>query len=372
MVKLKIFSDIVDEETRLFYEWFELGSAVSFDSIDKFIESIPEDETELTIEIKSWGGFVVEGIAIYGALRQLDKEITTILVGDTASMATVIMLAAPQERRFARQGVRMLIHEPSISYVGGKADELRKYADSLDATKDNILDIYVERTGADRKVLEDLMKEDKFINLDKAQELNFISKVQPHISANYKPLNIQNKMTKKVENKKQGWWASFVNSAKKLGKQVVCMDLVAADGTEISIDRQDGDPEVNDSATPNGSFVMPNGSTITIENEKITNISKEEDKDNQELQTAKVKITELEKDLADSKTKIAELEAKQISDSQKEILNMVNVAGGSNWLKKQTSNVDPKPNGKNAEDVVLNSGDQAADLLAMAQADGMM
>lgn len=378
MAKLKIYNSIVDEEERLFYEYFGVSGAVSFDSIEKFIEDIPKDDNEIDIEIKSDGGYVNEGMAIYDALRNTDKTISATIVGNSASMATIILLAAPKERRFARQNAKLMIHFPWVPYVSGNADDLQKVVDSLRESNEEFLNIYTERTGADKQVLSDLMSEEKYINTDKAKELGFISKVIEYKSASNREKNkFLNKNNNKQNEKAMSVWAKLVALAKKHGEEIG-MTLADANGNSIEIDRTKGEPEVGDNATPNGEHLMPSGQTIVIENEKISKIlPKEEqgsaklvelqnklDEANKQLGESKSKIETIEKESADLKAKVENLEKGKVTTEQLEILNLVKTAGGLEWLKGQSSNYNPdnKPKG---------SGEDKPHSLTAEEAKGM-
>ena len=85
---LKVYSAIMPEEDRMFLQWMGLDG-VSFNSIDEFIASIPDDDDTIDMRINSPGGVVPEGWAIIDKLRATGKKITATIEGDAASMAAI-------------------------------------------------------------------------------------------------------------------------------------------------------------------------------------------------------------------------------------------------------------------------------------------
>ena len=187
MAILKIHSDIVDEETRQMNLFWCGVDGTSFDSVDAFIDSIPENDNSIELRLNCRGGDCMEGWTIYDKLRSTGKEITAIIEGKCASMASVLLLTAPKERRFAYQNSSLLIHNPYIPpYTLADAygaEDLKRMAEDLETETTKIVNLYVERTGSEESVLRALMTEDKYVDMDKAKELGFISEVKAPASA---------------------------------------------------------------------------------------------------------------------------------------------------------------------------------------------
>ena len=187
MAVLKIHSDIVNEETRQMNLCWLGEDGTSIDSVDAFVDSIPEDDNEIELRINCRGGECMEGWAIYDKLRSTGKDITAIIEGKCASMASVLLLAAPKERRFAYQNSYLLIHNPYIPpYTladAYDAESLRQIASDLESETNRLVNLYVERTGSEEETLRNLMIEDKFIDMDQAKDLGFISEIKLPLSA---------------------------------------------------------------------------------------------------------------------------------------------------------------------------------------------
>ncbi len=359
MAKLKIYSDIVDEECKAFMAFGGL-SGMSFLDIDKFIGSIPEDDGEINLTINCRGGMTDQALAMYDALRATGKTISAEVIGECSSSATLLLLAAKKELRKAHPNASILIHNPYISgFVEGDAKRIGNIADSLEDVRNQFLDIYVERTGADRDVLSAMMDEDKPMNVAKAIELGFISEEILPISATRKPINNSNKMSIKEK--------IFSALAKVFG-----MTLETADGKTLELEKESGEPVVGDKVTSeDGEYLMPDGSTIVVEESVITEIrpaeevveeteaeqgeeveeSETELKEDEQLSEKDAEIDRLKAEIAEKDAEIDRLrqeledaKANAKSDSDKNILNMVAVAGGIEWLKnvKSTGKVEKR------------------------------
>lgn len=372
MAYLKIYSPIVNEDNKAMTLFFSGVEGVSFQDIDEFISSIPENDNLIDMRLHCAGGDVIEGWAMVDKLRATGKEIRATIEGQCASMATVLLCAAPKENRRAYPHAQILIHDPYIpEYTladAYRAEDLEKIAADLRANTEKILDFYVERTGANREELAALMKDDKWIDTAEAQRLGFISEIIPPASAYAGkgaaawPNNNQNKTSMKNEKTMQ---AAMKRLAALMGfnvtpAQIVAYELDTESGETITIDKPEGEaPAVGDNASPDGEHKMPDGTTIIIEDGIITEIRAAEGQGGEgpepvaEGEDEKdVRIAELEAENAELKERIAELEqelegAKSVAKTsdEKRILNLVKVAGGIDWLKKVQSEYKPAGRG---------------------------
>lgn len=380
MAILKIRSDIQTQDEKEFLELWGMTGGVTYNDIADFCENIPDDDNTIDVYLHCNGGSVIEGWAMYDRLRATGKEITCIVEGKAASMATILLMAAPKERRKAYKNASLCVHNPwlpnwALDYTV-TADDLEKAAKELRESQDKMLDLYVERCGCDREEMQALMNEDKYIDTDKAMEMGLIGSVIAPISASKSDNNFINKKQKKMaedKSKKVEVKASIVDRVlAKLGikslSELECgMDLSTTDGTTLTIEREEGDPQVGDKASPDGTHNMPDGKTIVVKDGVITEItdgsgasggtSNPDPKGGTEDEQ---RITELEKEVEELKKKIEELEqakatalanAKTADDLR--ILNAVKIAGGEKALAKISSGyVPPKrePSGKNASE----------------------
>lgn len=378
MATLKIYNDIQTEQDKKLAKYWGDAEGVCYKDIAEFCSSIPEDDNKIDLRLHCDGGSVTEGWAIYDGLRATGKEITATIEGNCSSMATVVLMAAPKERRRAYKNAHICIHNPWICPWGlgaaVTADDLQKYADDLRAEQDRMKNLYVERCGCPADEIQALMDEDKYIDTDKAIELGIIGEILPPMSASSKRTQIDKSMDKK--NEKVEVRASKLDKLlAKLGfktledfekSEIEGMELNTVSGDKIDIQRDGGEPEVGDVASPNGSHLMPDGKTIVVENGVITAIEqpadggegKKVDKDdgaqgkaNAEMQGLLQRVKSLEKENEELKARAEKAEKNARSIEDLKILNAVKMAGGIDVLAQISSSYTPdkrQPNGKQA------------------------
>lgn len=338
MAKLYINKDIAADADKMKY-WLTGNDSISFPDIQGFMDWIPGDDNRIDIELHSCGGDCTEAYAIYDALRASGKEISCKVVGNAASMATVILLAAPLERRSAYQHAQLLIHSPYYP-AGAKVGDitltkLEELKTDLQAEKEKMLALYVERTGVDRTVLEAQMDTDSWFNAEKAIELGFISSIVPAASASANKTEFNNPNIKSMakEEKKVTVAQAFHMLGVALGvvketPEAVGMVITTSTGEELTVEREEGEIQVGDPASPDGEFVLEDGRTVVVVDGVITEI-KDPSSSEEDTQALKDRIAELEAENASLKSS-----AKSETDAR--IIAAVEKAGGEDWLKKAT------------------------------------
>lgn len=387
MAKLRIYNQIVNEEDKVFLQDWYGTDGVCYKDIPEFLDSMEEGDNEIDIKLHCPGGDCIEGWAIYDALRNSGKTISATIEGECSSMATIILLAAPKERRFGFENARMCIHNPAFDWLDLWSDE-RLTADEINNLKakltaqelslreeqNKILNLYVERTGADREELQSLMNEDKYVDMARATELGFIaSTLAPNTDNKKKHKSSKSsKMAKeqiKIENRIVKKLLSMAGIAKIEDVQILDQKITAADGTEFTVEREDGDPQVGDKAYPNGTYVLEDGTTIVVADEIIESITPADNGEGEggdgngegdgsndlkaqvdNLTQQVADLTEqvnaltsekealatdkanLESKVTDLEAKVAALEPEAKTDEEKAILDVVNKAGGKAWL----------------------------------------
>ena len=313
MAKLCIYNEIVDEETKVMYQDWCGTDGVCYKDIHSFLEAMKDDDDVIDIRLHCPGGDCIEGWAIYDALRNSGKTISATIEGECSSMATIVLLAAPKERRFGFANSRLCIHNPAVAWLDLctmerlTADELDNLKGKLDVQKQalieeqtKILNLYVERTGADRGELQALMNEDKYVDMDKAIELGFISStVAPNTASKKTHHKTSSKMkeTKVKDNvlKKLLALAGF-GKIEDAEAAILCQKITAADGSEFTVEREDGDPQVGDKAYPNGTYTLDDGTVIVVTDEVIESITPAgggEDDDDEDLKALQEQVNTL-------------------------------------------------------------------------------
>lgn len=338
MAKLYINRDIVANRDKM-ENWYLTGDeGVSFPDIQYFLSWLDPSDPTIDIEIHSCGGDTVEGYAIYDALRASKKQISCTVVGRCASMATIILLAAPLERRKAYPHAKFLIYKPYLERFEKTLDleTIESLRSGLEAEKAKMLAVYVERTEIDAAALETQMDKASWFGGEVAKQLGFISNVLVPTTAkgtDYKFNNREMDKEKQVTVKQ-----SIIDKLlAKCGYQkiedipVVSMELTDANGNTLTVEREEGEPQVGDSASPDGEHVMPDGKTIIVTDGVISEIKDpEEEAGDEDVQALKDRIEELEAENATLKTNARTVE-------ENKILNAVKMAGGESWLAKNCS-----------------------------------
>lgn len=383
MSVLVINSDIVNDETKVWYEWEGLNAISSQDVVD-FIKNMDANDDHIDMRLHCNGGNVTEGWRIYDALRTSGKQITATIEGMCASMASVLLLAAPKERRFAYKNASLCIHNPYATGYGleypshltadklmSESEKLRVQAEYLETEQKKIRDLYVERTGTDADTLQELMDKDTVVDMSKAIELGFITSLIEENTAHLSNPKIHNMaQANKVEVENSLFNRMLHALGFKRAEDVKFNDMVvtAADGTEITIEKESGVPAVNDHATPDGSFPLQDGTTIVIKDGVITDViaraealrnpeTNEEIKQNdiqgclnalfEKVKTLRgeteahltsikerdEKIVTLEASVTTLNATIEDLRKQVISDEQKSILAVVDELGGVEVIK---------------------------------------
>lgn len=335
MAKLFINKDIASDSDKAKY-WLSGEDSISFTDIQNFMDWMDRDDNRIDVEIHSCGGDCAEGYAIYDALRTSGKEISCKVVGKCASMATVILLAAPLERRTAYAHSSLCIHDP-YSYgalLKGKVtpERLESIAADLRAEKQKMLDLYVERTGQNSDVLEAQMATDSWFGPEKAMELGFISSIVPAISAK-KEENIINPKTNIMAKKEVKVESSLLDRllrkcgyAKIEDVPAVAMVITTSTGDELNVEREEGEIQVGDPASPDGEHVLEDGRTVVVQEGVITEI-REPGSEDEDVDSLKARIDELE-------SEVAELKSNAKTEDEIKILGAVAKAGGIDKLTR--------------------------------------
>ena len=131
-------------------------------------------DSDIQLNIASYGGVVTDAFAIYNSLKSHKGRITANIYGDSASSATFIAMAADEIR--IADNVMMLIHNV-WGGVTGEAEDLRKAADNMDKVNDNIIDVYKKRTGLNRSKIKSLMNEGDWLTAKEAKENKLVDKI---------------------------------------------------------------------------------------------------------------------------------------------------------------------------------------------------
>ncbi len=151
------------------------GTTTNALDVSKAIAALPPEVTDIEVHINSYGGDVAEGVAIYNALRQSGKHVTTVCDGFACSIASVIFMAG--ERRVMNAASLLMLHEPSFPRAGGNAKQLRKQADDLDVIAQLSKTAYLAPGGIEPDELDAVMAEETWVSPEQAVEWKLATEI---------------------------------------------------------------------------------------------------------------------------------------------------------------------------------------------------
>ena len=131
---------------------------------------------EVAMYINSPGGVVTSGLAIYDTMQFVRPAVSTTVIGQAASMGSLLLAAGARDMRFALSNSRIMVHQPSGGYQGQVTDILI-HAREVESIKKRLNEIYVKHTGRDMKVIEDALERDNFLDAEGARAFGIVDKV---------------------------------------------------------------------------------------------------------------------------------------------------------------------------------------------------
>jgi len=131
---------------------------------------------DISIYINSPGGIVTSGLSVYDTMQYIRPEVSTVCVGQAASMGSLLLTAGAKGKRFALPNARIMIHQPSGGFQG-QATDIEIHAKEILAVRARLNDIYVQHTGQDLSVIEDAMERDRFLTPDESKDFGLIDDV---------------------------------------------------------------------------------------------------------------------------------------------------------------------------------------------------
>ncbi|MCZ8107457.1 MAG: ATP-dependent Clp protease proteolytic subunit [Burkholderiales bacterium] len=140
-----------------------------------FLES-ENPKKEISIYINSPGGIVTSGLAIYDTMQFIRPPVSTLCVGQAASMGSLLLSAGEPGMRFALPNARIMVHQPSGGYQGQVTDILI-HAREVESLKRRLNEIYEKHTGKDYKAIEEALERDNFMTADVAKAFGIVDRV---------------------------------------------------------------------------------------------------------------------------------------------------------------------------------------------------
>jgi ATP-dependent Clp protease protease subunit len=131
---------------------------------------------EISMYINSPGGVVTSGLAVYDTIQFIRPPVSTLCVGQAASMGSLLLSAGAKGLRFALPNARIMVHQPSGGFQG-QATDIMLHAQEILNLKKRLNEIYMKHTGQTLKKIEDALERDYFLTAEAAKDFGIVDKV---------------------------------------------------------------------------------------------------------------------------------------------------------------------------------------------------
>jgi ATP-dependent Clp protease protease subunit len=132
---------------------------------------------DIAMYINSPGGLVTSGLAIYDTMQYVRCDVSTVCIGQAASMGSLLLAAGAKGKRYALPNARIMVHQPSGGFQG-QATDIEIHAREILSIRARLNEIYVRHTGQSLKTIEDAMERDKFLSTAEAKGFGIIDDIQ--------------------------------------------------------------------------------------------------------------------------------------------------------------------------------------------------
>ena len=140
-----------------------------------FLES-ENPNKEISLYINSPGGYVTAGLAIYDTMQFIRPKVSTLCIGQAASMGSLLLAAGDPGMRFSLPNARIMVHQPSGGFRGQAAD-IMLHAQEILKLKRRLNQIYVQHTGRDLAAVEEALERDNFMDAEAAKAFGLVDDV---------------------------------------------------------------------------------------------------------------------------------------------------------------------------------------------------
>jgi ATP-dependent Clp protease protease subunit len=131
---------------------------------------------EIALYINSPGGVVTAGMAIYDTMQFIKPAVSTLCIGQAASMGSLLLAAGHKDMRFATPNARIMVHQPSGGFQG-QASDIERHARDILKMKRRLNEVYVKHTGRTLEEVEQTLDRDHFMTADEALSWGVVDKV---------------------------------------------------------------------------------------------------------------------------------------------------------------------------------------------------
>jgi ATP-dependent Clp protease protease subunit len=140
-----------------------------------FLES-ENPNKDISIYINSPGGVVTSGLAIYDTMSYIRPDVSTVCIGQAASMGSLLLCAGAPGKRYALPNARIMVHQPSGGFQG-QATDIEIHAKEILSLRERLNNIYVHHTGQDYDTIADALERDKFMSPEESATFGIVDEV---------------------------------------------------------------------------------------------------------------------------------------------------------------------------------------------------
>ena len=140
-----------------------------------FLEA-EDPKKEIYLYINSPGGLVTAGLGIYDTMQYIKPEISTLCIGQAASMGSFLLAAGTKGKRFSLPNSRIMVHQPSAGFQG-QATDIEIHANEVLSLKKRLNEIYSKHTGKSVDEIKSALERDNFMTADVAKSFGLIDSV---------------------------------------------------------------------------------------------------------------------------------------------------------------------------------------------------
>ena len=170
-----IFSRLLKERIIFITGPIEDGMAMLISAQLLFLEA-ENPKKEIHLYINSPGGVVTSGMGIYDTMQFIKPPVSTLCMGQAASMGSLLLTAGHKDMRFALPNARIMLHQPSGGFQG-QASDIQRHAEDIMKMKKRLNEVYVEHTGQKYDVVEKTLDRDHFMTAQEAKDFGLIDEV---------------------------------------------------------------------------------------------------------------------------------------------------------------------------------------------------
>ncbi|MGB0659973.1 MAG: ATP-dependent Clp protease proteolytic subunit [Mangrovicoccus sp.] len=131
---------------------------------------------EISMYINSPGGVVTAGLSIYDTMQYIKPKVSTLVIGQAASMGSLLLTAGEKDMRFSLPNSRIMVHQPSGGFQG-QATDISIHAKEILELKQRLNNIYVKHTGQTYEAVENALERDNFMTAEMAKDWGLIDQI---------------------------------------------------------------------------------------------------------------------------------------------------------------------------------------------------